>query len=471
MFMHLESANQDLQAASAASPSKLPLKIEYVSPGKLTVTERNARTHSNKQKRALTAAMKRFGFVVPVLVDAESRIIAGHCRVEVAKGMGLEAIPIVRVSHLSESERRALVIADNRLAELAEWDRDLLAEELKDLLEIDFELGTEAIGFEVPELDLILEGAAEKQASGPEDRIPAADFEARPVARRGDLWLLGCHRVVCGDARTDTAYQALLGDERVDLVFQDPPWNVSAAHIGGCGQIQHADFAFAAGEMSESEFIDFLVEAMGLALAYSRDGAMHYVCMDDLHSFELLAAARRIGLSHKVTCVWAKTNGGLGGTYRKQCEFVHVFKFGTGPHVNNVELGRHGRNRTTLWSYAGVNSFRKGRMEDLEAHPTIKPVALVADAIKDASRPKDIVLDPFLGSGTTILAAEKTGRRGRGIEYEPAYVDVIIRRWQEFTGRGAIHAETGLTFEDREDERRLLVPSASSGRELEVEGA
>lgn len=182
---------------------------------------------------------------------------------------------------------------------------------------------------------------------------------------------------------------------------------------------------------------------------------LHYVYMDDLHGYELLVAARRIGLGLMVTCTWAKSNGGMGGLYRKQCEFVHVFRAGTAPCVNNVQLGRYGRNRTTLWSYPGANSFRKGRMDDLEAHPTVKPVALVADAIKDASKPKDIVLDAFCGSGTTILAAEKTGRRGRGIEYEPRYVDVIVRRWQTFTGKAAVHAETGRTFEEMEEARAI----------------
>jgi DNA modification methylase len=344
------------------------------------------------------------------------------------------------------------MLADNRIAELAEWDRELLADELQELMTLDLELTTEAIGFEVPELDILFEEAAEKASSGQEDEIPPP-ATTPPVSRRGDLWLMGPHRVICGDARDEAVYKALLGDERAGMVFTDPPYNVAISSVTGRGETKHAEFAFASGEMTEPEFIDFLAEALARPLAYSRPGALHYVCMDDLHGYELMVAARRLDLRLFVTCVWAKTNGGMGSTYRKQCEFVHVFRAGRAPSVNNVQLGRYGRNRTTLWSYAGVNSFRKGRMEDLGAHPTVKPVALVSDAIKDASRSKDIVLDPFCGSGTTIVAAERTGRRGRGIEYEPAYVDVIVRRWQALTGKAAVHAETGLTFEEMAEAR------------------
>ena len=260
--------------------------------------------------------------------------------------------------------------------------------------------------------------------------------------------------MVCGDARSPELYSRLLGGTAIDVVVADPPYNVKiAGHVSGRGNVRHAEFAFASGEMSGAEYTTFLADSLRLPKDYSRDGSIWFVFMDAAHAYELLDAARRIGVKLKTTCVWGKTNAGMGSLYRSQVEFVHVFKVGTAPHVNNVELGRYGRSRTTLWSYAGANTFRKGRMEDLEAHPTVKPLALVADAIRDVSNHGDVVLDPFLGSGTTILAAEKTGRIGRGIEFEPHYVDCAIQRWQAFTGRQARLAATGETFETIEEQR------------------
>ena len=315
---------------------------------------------------------------------------------------------MISISHLSEAEERAFRLADNRLTESATWDPVRLAAEFEWLGNLNFDL--EITGFTLGEIDAILDDALERSGpdNGPEDQIP--ETAPSPVSKPGDVWILGDHRLICGDARDPGAYRELLGSERVDLVFSDVPYNVAiSGHVCGLGAVQHREFAMASGEMSQDEFITFLSAYMDCARDWSRDGALHYVCMDGAHGYELHAAARKSGLKHKITCVWAKTNAGMGSFYRHQVEFVHVFKCGTGAHVNNIELGRYGRYRTTLWTYAGVNTFRKGRMEELSMHPTVKPVALVADAIKDCTKRRDLVLIPSQAQARPSLQRKRQG--------------------------------------------------------------
>ena len=276
-----------------------------------------------------------------------------------------------------------------------------------------------------------------------------------PTSQRGDLWVLGAHRLLCGDARAPASYTRLLGGQAADLVFTDPPYNVCIdGHVSGHGRIRHGEFAMASGEMTEAEFIQFLSVTLGQAVAASRDGALHYVCMDWRHLLALLSAGREIYDGFLNLCVWNKNNGGMGSFYRSKHELVAVFKVGTAPHINNVELGRHGRNRTNVWDYPGVNTFRPGRIDELAMHPTVKPVALISDVIKDASRRSNLVLDPFAGSGSTIIAAEKTGRQARALEIDPHYVDLIIRRWQSYTGSPALLDTTTTSFEDIAEQRQ-----------------
>jgi len=302
------------------------------------------------------------------------------------------------------------------------------------------------IGFETAEIDLAID-AVSGEDDDLADEVPEADEAAPPVAQSGDLWCLGDHRLLCGDARDPAVYERALEGRGARMVFTDPPYNVAIdGHVCGLGRIKHREFEMGAGEMSEVQFTDFLRTVLANVSAVSFDGALHYVCMDWRHAYELQSAARAVSLALKNLCVWAKTNAGMGSLYRSQHELVFVFKAGTGPHVNNVELGRFGRNRSNLWTYAGVNSLRAGRLEELRMHPTVKPIALVADAIQDASHRNDIVLDPFCGSGTTLIAAEKTGRRAAAIEIDPVYVDTTVRRWQSYTRQEAVHAGTGLTF-------------------------
>ncbi len=284
------------------------------------------------------------------------------------------------------------------------------------------------------------------------------------VSKPGDLWQLGNHRLLCGDTRNRGHVDRLMGGERADASFTDPPYNVRVKDIVGRGRVKHGEFAMASGEMSRSDFIAFLEETLGLAAGVSRDGAVHYVCMDWRHIGELIEAGREVYSEMLNLVVWAKSNAGQGSFYRSQHEFIGVFRVGDAQHLNNVELGRHGRSRSNVWSYAGVNTFRAGRMDELAAHPTVKPVGMVADALKDSTRRGDIVLDPFSGAGTTILAAERVGRRAYALELEPKYVDVTIRRWQAFTRRDAVHAETGQTFDEVAHDRIKPQPGPSAGK-------
>lgn len=434
------------------------LTIQYVSPNQLRPYPGNARTHSRKQLKLIADSIKRFGFANPILVTGDFEVVAGHGRLEAAKSLGLAQVPVVALSSLSEADKKALIIADNRIAELAGWDRDILAIEYQGLHDLQFD-DLEITGFSLGEIDTILDEASEKNPvePGPEDHIPLV--VAAPVSRTGDLWVLGPHRLLCGDARRGTDYARLLDGETADLVLTDPPFNVRVdGHVSGLGKVRHEEFAMASGEMSEGEFTAFLSTFLGHAKVYSRDGAILFVFMDWRHLFELTCAGREQGLTNKNLIVWAKDNAGMGSFYRSRHELVFVFKKGEAAHTNTFELGQHGRYRTNVWEYAGVNTFRTGRLDELAMHPTVKPVAMLADAIRDVTKRGALVLDPFAGSGSTLIAADKTGRHARCIEYEPRYCDVIVRRWQAYSGQAALFEGTDLTFEDFEEAR------ASSGR-------
>ena len=435
---------------------------------------RNARTHSKKQVRQIADSIARFGFTNPILISDDGGIIAGHGRVMAAKLLGLTTVPTLALSHLSEAERRAYVLADNKLALNAGWDSEILAIELQGLIDLEFEV--ELTGFSLAEIDLVLDEAREASVaapSGPDDAVPA--YPDSIVTRMGDLWQLGRHRLLCGDARDPASYTALLGNQPVDLVFTDPPYNVPIdGHVCGSGRIKHREFAMASGEMSEAAFTAFLAESLGAMAGVCRDGAIAFVCMDWRHMGELLAAGRAVRLTLKNLCVWDKGRGGLGTSYRSRHELVFMWKVGTAPHTNSFGLGETGRYRTNLWSYAGINALSASRREELAMHPTVKPVALVADAIRDCSKRGDIVLDGFGGSGSTLIAAEKTGRLARLIEYDPGYCDVIVNRWQQMTGKRAVLAQSGDAFEDVAEVRagaRHDFAARTQGDRLTSEGA
>jgi DNA modification methylase len=427
------------------------LEITYRPIAELKLDPQNPRRHSLKQIKQLARSIETFGFTVPALVDREDNVVAGHCRILSCRELGWSEIPTIALDGLSDAKRRALRIADNRLAENAEWDERLLAEQLKDLTLADLDFSIEVIGFEMGEIDLkIAELDGEPVTADQAD----AEFEPAsgpPVSKPGDLWLLGRHRILCGNVLDTAALQSLMDEERAAMVFTDPPYNVPIdGHATGLGAIHHRSFAMAVGEMSLPGFAVFLTRSLRNQAACCLGGALLYLCMDWRHMSELLAAAREIDVDLLNLCVWVKDNAGMGSLYRSQHEFVCVFKTGGRPHRNNVQLGRFGRNRSNVWRYPGVNSFSRQTEEGnlLVLHPTVKPVALVADAILDCTARGDIVLDGFLGSGTTVIAAERTGRRCYGTELDPAYVDTIIRRWQKLVGGTARHGETGRSFNE-----------------------
>ena len=425
------------------------MNIERIEIGKLTPNRRNARTHSKKQINQIAESIKAFGFTIPILVDEQRMIIAGHGRYAAAQSLALAKVPVISIQGLSAAKKRALALADNKIAESAGWDREILAVELPELAEIlaGEDLDITITGFAPAEIDQLTVDF-EDDTADPADAVEQEWLDGSPFTKVGDLWQLGEHRLLCGDARDPAVLQRLMGDDQAAMAFLDPPYNVRVSDIVGRGRIQHDEFAMASGEMSQSEFVKFLTGSLAAAAAVSKDGAVHFVCMDWRHVGELFEAGRAAYGAILNLAVWVKSNAGQGSFYRSQHELVGIFRVGEEPHLNNIELGRHGRNRSNVWNYAGVNSFRAGRLEELQSHPTVKPVALVADSIKDCTRRGDIVLDTFSGSGTTIMAAERVGRRCHGLEIEPRFVDVAIRRWQMFTRKDAIHVTSGRCFDE-----------------------
>jgi DNA modification methylase len=406
----------------------------------------NARQHTAKQISKLARSIHKFGFISPAVIDEDWTLLCGHARVEAASRLGMREIPVVRTCHLSESDKRAFILADNRLAELASWNRKSLQRELAFLSELDIDFDFAAIGFDTPELDFILQG--DDDVDDRADALPPAT-DLPPVTMVGDLWQLREHHLYCGSALDKSSYDIVLGGDRAQMVFADAPYNVPIqGHVGGRGTIKHREFAMASGEMTSEQFQAFLATTACRIEEAACDGAICFICMDWRHCEDLLKATKRFEL--KNICIWVKNNAGMGSLYRSQHEFVFVFKCGAAEHINNVELGKHGRNRTNVWEYRGANSFGTDRESLLKYHPTVKPVAMVADAMKDCSRRGDLVLDPFGGSGTTLIAAEKTKRRAALIELDPLYADVTIRRWQAHTGGTAVHATTGSLFSARE---------------------
>ncbi len=424
-------------------------KLVHLDPACLKPHPDNPRTHSKEQVRKIAASIKRFGFRNPVLVDDENRVIAGHGRLLAAAELKLPIVPVIQLSGMTEAERRAYIIADNRLAECAGWDEERLVSELAAIASFDPEFDLALTGFDGGALERLLEEAI----TGPtgSDAGPESDPDAPLISRVGDLWTLGDHRVVVGDARDPAVLDALMAGERAQMVITDPPYNVPInGHVCGLGKVRHAEFAMAAGEMSAAEFQAFLEATLGNMARVSCDGSIHYVFMDWRHMREILGAGDAVYNELKNLVVWNKDNGGMGAFYRSKHELVFVFKKGKAKHVNNFELGQHGRYRTNIWDYPGISSVGHDRDDQLAMHPTVKPVALIADAIRDCSKRGGIVLDAFGGSGTTLIAAEETGRKARLVEIDPGYADVIVRRWQAMTGKPAIHEVIGLPFDEFE---------------------
>ena len=434
------------------------MSLERIKPN-----PRNTRTHSKRQIHQIAKIIQAVGFAAPVLVDENGVLLAGHARIEAAKLLNLREVPAVVLHGLSDAKKRALLFADNRLAEDGRWDRAQLAVELPDLAELLIleGLDIDVTGFAPVEIDQI---AHDFEVDSTD---PADDFElpngTQPISQSGDLWEMGPHRLLCGNALREPDLRQLMGNELAEAAILDPPFNLDVRSIGGRGRTQHNQFRMASGEMSDAEFVKFLAGALDVAARFSRNGSVHYVFIDWRHVDQLIKAGNQVYDEFLNLIVWVKSNAGQGSFYRSQHELIGVFRTGNTQHLNNVELGRHGRSRSNVWQYAGANTFRAGRLDDLRDHPTVKPVSLVADAIKDCTRRGGIVLDTFAGAGTTILAADRVGRQARAIEIEPNYVDVAIRRWQKFTGKDAVHVGDQQTFDEMAT-RRLPPAKASAGR-------
>lgn len=421
------------------------LAVEYLPIQSIILDLTNVRLHKPPQVAAIARSITTFGFNVPVLVDESAKLIAGHGRLAGAARAGLHEVPVIRLGHLTEQQRKAFMIADNRLTDLSRWDEKILGETLRDLslAELDFEL--DAIGFSVGEIDLRIDGLNETLEA---DEAPIL-IEANPIIARGELWHLGKHRLLCGDALDLPCWDRLMQGEKASIGFSDPPYNVPVrGFISGLGRTQHREFEMAAGEMDRDQFTAFLEQAFRLMARYSLAGSLHFIAMDWRHVSEVLSAGEAAFSELKNICVWVKHAGGMGSLYRSRHELFFVWKSGRGRHQNNVELGKHGRSRSNVWEYASAAAFRYSEGTDLLAtHPTCKPVPLVADALLDASKRGDVVIDPFLGSGTSIIAAERVGRVCYGMELDPLYCDAIIRRFEALTGEQA-RREDGAAFAD-----------------------
>lgn len=419
------------------------LQIRYVNPAELRPHPRNARTHSERQIEQIATSIRSFGFNNPVIVDDAGLILAGHGRVLAAIKLGLEQVPCVPLRHLSDAKRRAFMLADNRLGELSDWDEGMLALELEELCLSDEPFEITDTGFDMPKIDVLIE-ELHKPAADVEPADAAIDpAHVEAAARPGDLWLLGRHRLFVGSALEQESYKVLLDGMAAQMIFIDPPFNCPIqGHVSGLGKARHSEFLMASGEMSDAEFETFLRTAFQRLVDASVPGAIHFVCMD-WRGLSILLRAGDVYTELKNICCWVKAQGGMGSLYRSRHELIAVFKSGSAPHVNNVELGRHGRNRSNVWSMPGMNSFQKGRADKLAMHPTVKPVALIADAILDCSKRGGLILDVFAGSGTSIIAAERTGRIAAAMELDPHYADVILRRFCDVTGIEPVNAVTG----------------------------
>jgi DNA modification methylase len=454
-------ANSAKEEANAASGTRrnfttnaglIEIQIQYRAVEDLALDPRNPRQHSQRQVNQIADSIREFGFVVPVVVDDTGQVVVGHGRVLAAKKLGMPRIPVVEIRHLSKAQLKALRITDNKLAQNAHWDERLLGESFLELKELDVDFDLSITGFSLPEIDLTLQTLQEGVAEGTNDEADA--LTGVPVCQLGDVWELGDHRLHCGDATSEAAFDILMREQLAHVVFIDPPYNVRVdGHVSGKGKIRHREFAQASGELSREEFIRFLSDSCAVLAKHSKNGAIHFVCMDWRHVDELIAAGRDVYTELKNIAVWVKSNPGMGSLYRSQHELVFVFKSGTGRHTNNIELGKHGRNRANVWQYDSASTQGRKGNNLLELHPTAKPVQLVMDALLDCSQRGEIVLDSFLGSGTTLLAAERTGRICRGIELDPLYVDTAIRRWQNLTGRDAVRTSDGKLFREIEAEK------------------
>ena len=427
-------------------------RLEYVPLERISPNERNARKHSKRQIRQIADSYRTFGVINPIIVGPDFQIVAGHGRYAAAVSLGLKSIGVILVDDLSPNQLRAYAIADNKLGDLSSFDETLLLSEVEAIIADEPTLDITVTGFATAEIDVMIGAARTAQFNDLNDPIP--DPPARPITREGDIYQLGPNRMICGDSTKGEVISRLIGDDKVSLVLSDVPYNLKIEGVAsGLGRKRHRDFAMATGEMTYEQYQAFLSSSITACSGHLVDGSLLLLFIDWRHVGEMLAAGRGAGLELKNILVWAKDNAGMGSLWRSQHELIVAFKQGNAPHVNNISLGVHGRHRSNVLQYPGMNSPTRGRAKALEMHATVKPVALIADLMLDVTNRNDVVLDPFGGSGTAIIAAHKTGRRAYLAEIDAGFVDVAVRRWNALGGEPARLASTGQTFEELAEER------------------
>ena len=432
-----------------ALPTTPNLAVTYRAIADLKPHQQNSRTHTRSQIKLVAGSIGAYGWTNPILIDDNDNVIAGHARLEAAKLLGMVEVPTICLSHMTPAQKRAYIIADNRMNEVAgSWDRKILSLEHQAIRLMDPDFDISSTGFSLDDVEIMIDGLTVCR----EDEAVAPDRSPPPISQVGDLWALGDHRILCGNALLSSSFKTLLGEERAQLVITDAPYNVRIkGNVSGSGK--HSEFVMASGEMSQKEFAAFLTAAFRNLIAFSLDGSIHLLFMDWRHVMEMVDATAQYSEMKNLIC-WNKQSAGMGTFYRSKHELIWAMKNGKARHINNFGLGDKGRHRTNVWDYPGLAGFAAGRAEELAMHPTVKPVAMIADALKDCSRKGGIVLDCFGGSGTTLIAAEQTGRRARLIELDPAYVDVTIRRWEADTGGKAILVQKGRLFTELKKEGR-----------------
>lgn len=454
----LRSATSSCTSRNDLSPT---LKIVQRETDVLKPASRRVRKDNAAQLERMVRIIQTVGICAPILIDGKGRVIDGHVILDAAKELGLRTVPCIPIEHLDESEIEYLKLSLNRLGECAEWDIDSLRPIVVDLQEKGFRLTD--VGFSIAEQDIIIQSESlvlGQGADGPEELPP------QPVSKLGDLWRLGDHWLLCADSTDPSSYARLLDGDLADAIFTDPPWNIPIeGFVSGLGKTKHKNFKMATGELSDAEFIGFIDKFMQPCEDHMAGGAVLFCCIDWRSDSHIISAAKKAGLRHINTAVWSKGSGGMGGLYRSAHELVIVLCKGHTPKINNVALGKHGRDRTNVWTYPGANKLGSSASKALAHHPTPKPIELVHDALLDVTKMGDLVLDPFMGSGTTLLAAEQSKRRARGIELDPAYVDVCITRWEEITGKRAIHADSELSFDEMRQRRAKEAEEATTDNE------
>jgi DNA modification methylase len=424
---------------------------ELVASATLKPAVRRTRTHSGKKRQLVEASIREYGILDPITINSANVITDGHLRFEVARKLGFREVPVIRISHLSDAELRMYAIAANKLPGVANYDPDALRIELEEIRADVPTMDLTLTGFTIGEMDRLDGRYLAGRYDDLDGDMPEDDVE--PVTRPGDLYALGDHRIICGDSLDPSVYATLMGTDRAACCFTDPPYNVKIqGHV--TSSAKHGDFAMASGEMTQGEFERFLDTALVNAREQLSDGAIVFVCMDHAHLLELLRVGEQVFSERLNICMWDKGRGGMGSLYRSQHECVVVFKNGSAPHINNVALGKNGRDRTNVWSFPGMIGSGKAKNKARALHPTVKPVVLMAEALLDVTNIGDNVLDPFGGSGSTLIAAERTGRHARLIEFDPTYVDRTIARWEKLTGGKAelLHREPDATSENADAE-------------------